>query len=68
MVERPPQVGTRIGLRDETRAALFPDVAQVGLALCDAGRGRAENNVGVLDGPVEGLGHGGHIRKASGSD
>ena len=68
MVESPPQVSAGIGLRDEARAALFPDVAQVGFALCDASRGRAENDVGVLDGPVEGLGHGGHIRKASGSD
>ena len=68
MVERLPQVGARIGLRDEARAALFPDVAQVGLALCDVSRGSAENNIGVLDGPVEGLGHRGHVRKASRSD
>ena len=68
MVERPPQVGARIGLRDEARAALVPDAAQVVLALGDSSRDGAEDNVAMLDGPVEGLGHGGHIRKASGSD
>ena len=61
VIERPAQVITGIRLRNKARAVLLPDVAQVVFALCDAGGARAENDVCVLDSPVEGIRHGGHI-------
>jgi len=68
VIERPAQVFALVGFGNEGGAVHVLDVAQVFFALSHGGGGGIKDDIGMLDGPVEGIGHGGDIAQVRWSD